>query len=133
MYTYRSIPTGTTQKATAEAIYAHLRERPRDVPADDDSTYLVFLLDGTETAIRVGTLTRGTLDVFPAVAPQHYIDNGWGPFWGDSIGNGAMIHTDMLRSDAPEGRERAIHALRLVVGRSIRYRNRMAKRDAATV
>lgn len=124
---YRTIPQGKTQRATAEAIYAHLTAHPEDLPGIDVHT-LTFRLDGTETAICVSDLTGTMYDAFPAVARDIHVEKGWSPSYGEDIGLGVMF-TRALDHDPAN----TIRLLALVVRRTLRYRDKQTARNAVAV
>lgn len=124
----RTIPQGKTHKATAEAIYDHLRNNPSDLPADksartgDAPHRLIIRVEGTDAALRIGELTGTWYDVFP--------DNV--PWSEDTLGRGAMFPKGTLASDSAEDREHVIKYIRTVLMRSIRYHSKRTDRLAAS-
>lgn len=122
-----TIKQGTTHKATAESIYAYLRDNPAHLPNDgQNATHrLVIHVAGTGAALRVGELTGTWYDVFP--------DNV--PWSEDALSRGAMFTKVYLASDKPEDRAHVIACIRTVLMRSMRYAEksaaRRARRDAA--
>lgn len=120
---YRTISQGKTQRETAEAIYDYLIAHPEDVPGDNLHT-TTFLLDGTDTAVRVSELTSSQHDAFPAVANADGIAKGWSPFYSDSVGLGVIFSFNADRAEA-------VHRLALVVRRTLAYEAKQAARLAA--
>lgn len=118
----RTVPQGSTHRATAEAIYNHLRANPADLPTDDaarsgEGCYrLIVRIDGTEAHLRFGELTGSWYDVFPNV-----------PWSEDALSRGSMFTKNCLASDKPEDREHVIAFIRTVLMRALRYD---AKRSA---
>lgn len=130
----RTLPQGATHKATAETIYAYLRNSPSDLPSDEGarngtSPYrLIIRIEGTSAALRIGELTGTWYDVFP--------DNV--PWSEDTLSRGAMFTKNALASDKPEDRERVTSYIRITLMRSLRYTAKhtarlaeIAQRDAA--
>ena len=122
----RTIPQGTTHKATAENIYTHLRNNPSDLPNDTaaragNAPYrLIIRVEGTDAVLRIGELTGTWYDVFPSNVP-----------WSENnLSRGAMFTKDTLASDIPENREHVIGYLRIVLMRSLRYAAKTAARRA---
>lgn len=130
---YTNVPQGRTHQATAEAIHHHLVAHPDQRPNDDNQpAHPIFRIDHSETVIQFSTLTPGTLTAFPGTATADYEANDRTAFTSDNIGLGVLVHEEgLVEDEASRNREAAIHHIRLVVMRAIRYRNKQAARRAA--
>lgn len=133
---YISIPQQSTHQATAEAIHQHLIAHPNQQPSDDADrhTHLIVRLDGTQTALTFSELTNGTISAFPCEATDEQEAKDRTPFTGDYIGNGVILHQEGLQQAPPEDsteHRETTRRIRLVVMRTVRYRNKVAARNAA--
>jgi len=123
---YREIAQGKTHRETATAIYHYLTNHKDELPDDETITGLTFRLDGTETAIHIMTFATD-FSIFPAIVNQWHIDNDYSPSWGQY--NGVVVNRGHITTKADP--EAAIERIRLVVMRTIRYRDKLAARRAS--
>lgn len=122
----RELQHGATHRATAEAIYTHLRETPADLPNDDAREghghyKLILTFPDTAAKLAVGTMTSSWYTVFP--------DNV--PWSEDRLSRGVTFTKDRLASNDPEDREHVIGFIRTALMRASRYATKQATRRAA--
>lgn len=124
--TYRTINPGPTHRATAEAIYQHLLDHPKDIPTGTSDT--TFLLGSGGPACVKVTHANGVLTAYPCTTcsiqtersmPANYLGADW---------RGETIETIGLLP-----REDAVHRLRVVVARTVRHHAAEEERVAARI
>src|SRR5699024_12585780 len=133
---YTRTPPQPTPQATAKAIHPPLIAHPTPPPSDAAArhTPLIARLDGTQTALTSSELTNATISAFPCEATDEQEAKDRTPFTGDYIGNGVILHQEGLQQAPPEDsteHRETTRRIRLVVMRTVRYRNKVAARNAA--
>ena len=115
--TYRAIHQHKDPTAIAEAIYDHLANNPKDLPAGDTPA-LTFTLSAKHAACVLVEQAGHQLKVSPAAACSIQVDRQWHPnhLWPRS-----SVHINYPGDIGPneDGRRRMVSRIRVAVARTM--------------